>query len=354
MARPRDNAASAARRPSGDRLKNALKLLVAVAVSGLCLWYATRDTDWAQVGMVLRGAHVGWSLAVIAVSIGCHMLRAERWRVLLRPVADVPRWPAIAATFVGFGANALLPLRIGEIVRPVFLARRTRIPLSPTISSIVLERIFDVLLMLGCLLAVMVVYPVPDYIRSGAVVLGIGAVGVLVFLVVAVRNQEAGRRIVRGVLGVLPARIGHPLTSIAEGLLHGLGGLNDGRIVFLVVSSSIVLWTLIGLTYTLSFLALDVQIPLLAGSLVTVVIVATFVSLPQAPGFLGTWQAGCVYALHEVFGVPKEVAVGYSLLTWAIQMVANVGAGAIALAFEGVSLRELVQDGRAEAEVPEA
>jgi len=117
--------------------------------------------------------------------------------------------------------------------------------------------------------------------------------------------------------------------------------------VFVLVSS-VVLWSMIALTYTLSFLALDVDIPLLSGSLVTVVIVATFVSLPQAPGFLGTWQAGCVFALHDLFGVPKDVALGYSLLTWAIQMISNIGAGAIALMIEGVSLRELVQEGKDE------
>jgi glycosyltransferase 2 family protein len=323
-------------------------MLVALAVSGVCLWYATRGTDWAGVGAVLSGAHVGWSLSVIALSICCHVLRAERWRVLLRPVADVERWPAIAATFVGFGSNALLPLRLGEIVRPVFLSRRARIPLSPTISSIVLERICDILLMLTLLLAVMVVYPVPEFVRRGAVVLAVGAVGALIFLAFAVRNRAAGERIIDRVLDVLPVRVATPLRSIAHGLLQGLSALNDGRIVAFVVVSSVALWSMIALTYTLSFLALDVQIPLLSGSLVTVVIVATFVSLPQAPGFLGTWQAGCVFALHDLFGVPKDVALGYSLLTWAIQMVANVGSGAIALMIEGVSLRELVQEGKEE------
>ena len=323
-------------------------MLVALAVSGVCLWYATRGTDWAGVGAVLAGAHVGWSLSVIALSLCCHVLRAERWRVLLRPVADVERWPAIAATFVGFGSNAVLPLRLGEIIRPVFLSRRARIPVSPTISSIVLERICDVLLMLGLLLAVMVVYPVPDFIRRGAIVLAVGAVGVLTFLVFAVRNRAAGERIIGRVLDLLPARVGTPLRSIAHGLLQGMSALNDGRIVVLVLVSSVVLWTMIALTYTLSFLALDVQIPLLSGSLVTVVIVATFVSLPQAPGFLGTWQAGCVFALHDLFGVPKDVALGFSLLTWAIQMTANIGSGAIALMIEGVSLRELVHESQEE------
>jgi uncharacterized protein (TIRG00374 family) len=330
----------------GGRLKNALKLLVAIAVSGLCLWYATRDTDWAAVGAVLKGAHVGWSLAVIVLSVCCHVVRAERWRVLLRPVGEVPRWPAIASTWVGFGANALLPLRIGEIVRPVFLSRRAHVPLSPTISSIVIERLCDIVLMLTCLLVVGYVYPVPDFIRAGATMLGVIAVVGLVVLVFMVRNREKGERLIHWMLSPLPPKIGKALGEIAEGLLHGLSGLTDGRIVAIVVGSSIVLWTMIALTYTLSFLALDVQIPLLSGSLVTVVIVAAFVSLPQAPGFLGTWQAGCVFALHEAFGVPRDVAVGFSLLTWAIQMTANVGSGAVALAIEGVSFRELVKEGQ--------
>ena len=310
--------------------------------------YATRGTDWGQVGLVLRGAHLGWCLAVIAVSIGCHVLRAERWRVLLRPVGDVPRWPTIAATFIGFGANALLPLRLGEIVRPAFLARRVGIPLSATISSIVLERIFDTLLVIGCLLAVGLVYEVPPLLRQGAIVLGAVAGSGLVVLVLMARNRATAERLIRRVLDVLPPRIGGALWSIADGLLHGLGGLADLRIVVVVLVSSVLLWGLITLTYTLSFLALDVPIPLLAGSLVTVVIVAASVFLPQAPGFIGTWQAGCVFALNVVFGVPHDIAVGYSLLTWVIQMVANVGSALVGVALEGVSWRELVSEQRGE------
>ena len=69
-------------------------------------------------------------------------------------------------------------------------------------------------------------------------------------------------------------------------------------------------------------------------------IVAAFVFLPQAPGFVGTWQAGCVLAL-DLFGVPKDLAVGYSLLTWIVQMAVNVGVGGIFLAREDLSVRQL-------------
>lgn len=335
-----------------DRLQNALRLIVALAVSAACLIYALQGTHWDEVAVALRGAHVGWCLAVIALSISCHVLRAERWRVLLRPVADVPRWPAIAATFIGFGANAVLPLRLGEIVRPAFLARRVGVPLSPTVSTIVIERIFDTLLVVACLFVVALVYDqVPQSLRIGGIVLGILMGGGLVALVLAQRHPETAERWIRRMLGVLPAKIRDPLWSVAEGFLRGLDALADVRIVGIVLVYSIILWTMITLTYTLSFFALDVPIPLFAGSLVTVVIVAASVFVPQGPGFVGTWQAGCVLALHTIFRVDHDLAVGFSLLTWVIQMTANVGSALLGVAVEGVSLRELTEESRGE--VPE-
>jgi hypothetical protein len=321
-------------------------------VSGACLVYATRGTDWAAVAETLRGADLGWCLAVVGVSVACHVLRADRWRLLLRPVAAVPRWPAVAATFIGFGANAVLPLRLGEIIRPAFLSRRIGIPLAPTISSIVIERIFDTLLVVLCLLLLAVVYQVPDYLRFGAVVLGVAMGGGLAMLVLAQRYPATAERLIRGLLGILPDRIAEPLWSVAQGFLHGLDALADLRIVVRVLASSVVLWVLITLTYTLSFFALDVPVPLFVGSLVTVVIVAASVFVPQGPGFVGTWQAGCVLALETILHAPHDVAVGYSLLTWAIQMLVNVGVALVAVAAEGVSFHELVEESRTE--VPEA
>jgi uncharacterized protein (TIRG00374 family) len=320
-------------------------------VSGACLVYATRGTDWAAVGASLQGAHLGWCLAVVAVSVTCHVLRADRWRVLLRPVGDVPRWPTTAATFIGFGANAVLPLRLGELIRPAFLSRRVGIPLAPTISSIVIERIFDTLLVVCCLLLLALMYDVPDYLRVGAIGMGGVMVVGLGVLVLAQRYPATAERLIRAVLGVFPESIGSRLWSIAEGFLHGLDALADLRIVARVLLSSVVLWALITLTYTLSFLALDVQVPLFVGSLVTVVIVAASVFVPQGPGFVGTWQAGCVLAIHEILHAPHDVAVSYSFLTWVIQIVVNVGSALVAIAVEGVSLRELVAESRAE--VPE-
>jgi len=322
-------------------LKTALRLLVAVAVSGACLYYATRGTDWASVGRLVASADPLWVGAVAIISLVCHGLRAQRWRILLRPVIAAPYGPALSATLVGFAATMVLPLRLGEIVRPALFARRVGIPLTPAIASIVVERLLDMLLVVGCFVVVTLSYESLASYRPMA--LGLGAVAAMLLgsLYLLARQRRRADALLDRAAGRLGPRAERLVRSIVSGVLDGARGLGDGRTFALVLLLSGVLWGLIVQTYLFSFVAMRIDVPLLAASLATVVVVAAFVFLPQAPGFVGTWQAACVLALG-LFGVPQDQAVGYSLLTWLIQMVVNVGSGAIAAAFQDLSVRQLV------------
>ena len=326
-------------------MRNALRLSLGIAVSLLCLYVATRGTDWSRVGQVLAGARPGWVLAILAISVLSAYIRAQRWRVLLRPVGTVPLYPAFSATAIGFGATSVLPFRIGEVVRPVLLARNTRVPVSAALSSVVLERLFDMLLVISCALGVSIINPrVPDWLRQGAYAMGPFVVVGFGVLVAMQRNRSAAERLVGGILGFLPGGLAARLEPIASSFLGGLEALADLRSVALVLAYSVYLWGIIMFTFLFSFLALDIDIPLLAGALTTVVLVAVAVFLPQAPGFVGTWQMGCVVALHNVFDVQQEAAVGYSLLTWIVQMAVNIGLAGFFLAREQTSLGQLVRE----------
>src|SRR5262249_24253313 len=105
---------------------------------------------------------------------------------------------------------------------------------------------------------------------------------------------------------------------------------------------SALLWSATALPYLFALLALDIHAPLIPAALASIVIVAAFVFIPLGPGFVGTWQAGCVLAL-DLFCVPRDQAVRYSLLTWVVQMLLNVGLGGFLLAREALSLRELMR-----------
>jgi uncharacterized protein (TIRG00374 family) len=321
-------------------LKTALRLLVAVTVSGACLYYALRGTDWANVGRLVGAADWGWIFGVVVASLASHVLRAERWRILLRPVVRAPYGPALSATLVGFGASMVLPLRAGEIVRPWLFARRVGIGLTPSVASVIIERLLDMLLVLTCFLVVTLSYPALAEYRLAAIALGSAGVGVLGVLYVSTRARPRADALLERVTARLPLRGQRIVRPVVSGVLDGARGIGDPATLLLVLGMSAGLWALITSTYLLSFLAMHLHVPLVAASLATVVIVAAFVFLPQMPGFVGTWQTACLVSLTR-FGVPHDQVVAYSLLTWVIQIVVNVGAGAVAFAFQDLSMSQL-------------
>jgi uncharacterized protein (TIRG00374 family) len=290
---------------------------------------------------VLIGARPLWVLSGLCAGAASIAVRARRWVQLLRPVAGVAMGDALSSTAIGAGAAALLPLRLGEIVRPALLARRSSIRFSAALSSVVLERLFDMLFVVLCFLGLSLVYPLPETARLAARGLGLGVAGVFVTLIAVQRRRETSDRWIRAILARLPASLAARLRPATGGLLDGVRGLGDPYTVVAVCGWSACLWAAIALVFLSSIVALDVTVPLGPATLASVVIVAAAVLLPQAPGSVGTWQAGCVIALG-LFGVPSDLAVGYSLLTWILSMTVNIGAAGFFLVREGLSLRDLV------------
>jgi uncharacterized protein (TIRG00374 family) len=295
------------------------------------------------VGALLAGARPLFVLLLVLACAAVLWVRMLRWRILLRPLGDVPRYPALSATVIGFGAGAVLPFRLGELVRPALIARKTGMKMSAALSSVVLERLFDTLIVLVCFLVVSFIQPVPGGMRRGAFVVAIGLVVGLVFLRAMQRNPVRGERLIARLTRPLPARLGASLQDLSRSFLTGLGALADTRTVLVVLMYSVYVWGAIALTFMFGVLALAIQVPPVTGALTIMVTVAAFVFLPQAPGFVGTWQAACVLALHDFYGVPKDLAVGYSLLTWIASMGVNVSLAGLFLAREDLSLSQLVR-----------
>ncbi len=285
-------------------------------------------------------------MAVVAVT--SFYIRGLRWRVMLRHVADVPREAAFSATAIGFGVSTILPFRLGEIARPAVLSHRVGIGLGPTLSSVVLERVFDMVYVIICFLILSAIYPLGEDYRRAATGLGALAALGLVVLALALWQRARAEALVDALLGRMPGGLAGRLGPLLRGLLDGLGVLRDPGALVSVIWYSTLVWAANAVVFLFAFAALDMDVPRLAAALACIVIVAFFVFLPQAPGFVGTWQAGCVVALN-LFSVPEDAAVGFSLLTWLLQTVINLTVGGVCLAREKLTLRELLQTAPTEA-----
>jgi uncharacterized protein (TIRG00374 family) len=317
-----------------------VRIAISVAISAVFLGFAVRGVNWSEAVAAMRGANYLWVLAMLPVTFWTLIIRAQRWRVFLHAVGVPPLQPLISATNIGFMANMVLPLRIGEVVRPVLLARRADLPLSGVLASVLLERIFDmftILLLFGLLASVVTV---SDQVRQWGWMLSGLAVAVAAIIVLVRLQERLALRIARRLADLLPARAGRAAYGFAEGFVKALEMLDSPAAYLRAFGWSLYLWAAISVIYVLGFEAFHLDVPALRGALVLTTLVAIAVSVPSAPGFIGSFQLGCVIGL-KFFGVDESPALAFSLIVHLTQFVGVIGAGLYSLSKEGISLRDI-------------
>lgn len=317
--------------------RRSVRIALSVAVSAVFLGLAIRGVNWRATLQAIQGANYRFVVPIAAVSIWTLYIRAQRWRVFLEPLGVPPMQALVSATNIGFMANMLLPLRIGEVVRPVLLSRRQNLPLGGILATVLLERIFDMFTVLLLFGVSMLAGRMSDVARGWGVML-MGLAGVVGAIIIVLRWQEArALRAVRRLAGPLPRVIGDPFCHFMESFVRALDIVQSPAAFGRAFGWSLFLWLIIAVTNGLALAMF--HFPLRSFLFVTAII-AIAVSVPSAPGYIGSFQLGCKVAL-AMYGIDESDAIAFSLVHHVVQFVAIVGAGVYSLWREGLSLRDV-------------
>ena len=321
-------------------MSRTLRIALSIAISAIFLGFAVRKVDWSEAAAALAAAHYLYVIPMFGITVWTLRIRAQRWRILLRPVGTPAMRTLVAATNIGFMANMVLPLRMGEVIRPVLVSRKENEPLSGILATVVLERIFDMFTILFLFGVSASLVAVSDQVRQWGYYLTGLAVGVGLGIGF-VRWQEAvALRLLRLVLRPLPARVAGPIDHFFAGFVQALETLDSPLTFVQLLAWSLYLWLVITGIYVFGLLAFELPMPLLVGSVVVTAITAIAVSVPSAPGYIGSFQLGCTLSL-AIFEISQSRAIAYSIVLHVTQFVAVVSAGLYSLAREGVTMRQL-------------
>lgn len=296
-----------------------------ILLSLLLLWWALRDVSPRELWSHAWGADPWLLAAAVAVATGTFVLRAVRWRWLLEPVLPVSAFRnRFSAVCIGFMGNNLLPLRLGEFARIYTFSRIEPIGMSATLASLVVERLFDGL-MLVLLLGVAMATPqlagqVPPLIRSVSLAASVGVILALLLLWLVVHFPERLMTFFRlWLLRPIPDRFARRITEVVRAFISGLGALGRPVVFLRVLGWSAVIWLWNGASFWLALLAFDIHVPGFSGALFVQSVIALAVSIPSSPGFFGPFEAGARLALELYAVAPSRIAgyaASYHILTF--------------------------------------
>src|SRR5260370_20716909 len=193
-----------------------LPLLIWVVSIG-CLFWIYRDFDWETELPRLQKIHWTWIMLGVGCDILVYFCQAWRWNLLLRPVANAKLGRSVRAIYIGLFANEILPLRSGEAIRCYLQSLWTDISFPVALSSAIIERLIDgVLLIVGFFLTTFIV-ELPDEIEFGAGVLAVLVAILLVLLIYAVQRKDEAHH----------ALANHRWLSLLRHLIDGLHAMGQ-------------------------------------------------------------------------------------------------------------------------------
>jgi uncharacterized protein (TIRG00374 family) len=254
---------------------------------------------------------------------------------------------------IGYMGNNIYPARAGELLRAYVLKKREGVQISASLATIIVERIFDGVVMLG-----FVFINLPELAKltsaSGFVgsiqalaIWGAAIFGVVlvVFLFAAMFPKVTEQVTLWLVNHVLPKKWQEKACGIALRFLSGLESLRSPKEALMVFLTSIVIWLFETGKYWLVMHAFPFQVSFFALMLMNgIVNLAT--TLPSAPGYIGTFDAPGI-ALLRAYNVPQDIATGYTLVLHAALWFPITILGAIFFTREGLQWGKAVSDAKA-------
>jgi uncharacterized protein (TIRG00374 family) len=320
-------------------VRSAVQVAVGLLLSALCLFLALRGVRLDELASVLGKARPLPLLAAVGVEILTFWAIAARWQRLFTP-HPAPRLGRLFEILnIAQLANAVLPGKMGPLVRAYLAGQGTPGDMAFAVTTIVGEKVVEGVSLLLIALAILPCFqatPLSGQLPWTAwlsAVLFLLILGVMVWL--AYRQQAVFCRLER----LLERR--PRLLDLARSALSALDVWRRGKVVLALWIWSIAIWAITVLLNQLILWSLDIRVPAVA-PVVILVVSQIGVRLPSSPGSVGVLHYLSVLAL-SLFGVDKSTALGYGIILHLVIYLPASVLGLLFLAKSGYSLRRLRQ-----------
>jgi uncharacterized protein (TIRG00374 family) len=328
-------------------MKRFFWLGLSFALSLVLIVLCFRGTDPREVIRALSMAHPAYLTLAVVLGVVSFGGRALRWRSLLSHLrAGVPLTSLFTCTVIGFMLSYVLPLRIGELARPILLARRERMSKASVIATVAVARMMDFLTVLLFFSVYLIGFssrlplagsPWIRQLRSQGIRVGAVILAAVIALYVVVLARDRVFRFLEA--KTHPGGVLRKLVDFLHAMVRGFEVLKGGRALLVGMLYTLGTWCLIDLSILAGLKAFDIQMDF-ADVFLLIAFLAVGIAVPTPAG-LGSYQFLGMKCLEEIYGVPSNVALAAIWAQWCIAVIPVMALGAVLIWREGLSVGQV-------------
>jgi glycosyltransferase 2 family protein len=291
-----------------------------ILISAVLVYFAFRKLNPGDAWDVIKTAKYGWLIPGILVYFMAVWVRAWRWHYMLRPLKKIKTSSMFPIVTIGYMGNNIYPARAGEVLRAAILKKKEGVPISASLATIIVERVFDgvvmlafIFLNLGELSKLTASSGYIGNLRDLAIYGAIIFIVVLVVFMAAAMLPHLTRRIADWFIDrLLPHKIRPKVSGLTHRFLDGLESLRSPVDALMIFFTSFLIWLLETVKYWFVMHAFPFNVSFFTLMLMNGVSnLAT--TLPSAPGYVGTFEAPQI-AILTAEGISQAVAAGYTVV----------------------------------------
>lgn len=297
--------------------------------SALCLFLALHQVAWSAVFKAVLQADYRLIALAMVIQVGAISVTALRWKAFFYYHTDLPASKFISVAFIGELANTFLPARLGSLVRVTLIGEIAEVSRAFALGTIMVEKIFDALMVLLILGLLSVFMSFPDWLWQA----GILVLAVLVVLLGVVVVIGCGKDSEFGVLGELardlPLLNRFDLPAVFARIADSFHALRPSKVGWRPWAGSVVISGLGVLVNLTALVALGIQVPLVVPVLLLVVL-QIGAKMPSLPANIGVFEYLCLLSL-SLFSVDSNLALSFGFLLHLIVLLPPALLGALSL-----------------------
>jgi glycosyltransferase 2 family protein len=318
--------------------KKAIQFVAGLLISAIFLFLVLRKVNLSEVLAAIKNAEYIYVIYAILLTILGLINRTFRWRYLLNQPRKISTYNLFVATCIGLMSNNILPFRLGDFVQAYFLGRKEKIGKTFIFSTVMLERLFDLVTLLAFFGLASLLVTVSGQIKGikyviWAVFLAIA--GVILFLEYGKKTEVFFKKVV----GYFSVPLAAKVSGWVDSFICGFQVIQHGKSLVKIILFSLSGW-IINISVLWAVLAaFHIHQPFPVVTFVITIIMIS-VMIPSSPGFIGTWEYFGVLALG-FFNIDKNLALSCILIHHMSQYFMISALGLFFLAKEGMSIKEV-------------